>query len=125
MIERFGNALFTIALCFLAFTGGMLLAVSETPPYQFFRDAYRAGGALFEQYQTTANRFGTNLWCKARRADRGVVIHDESRAFQGYTLYTSGDGPHARLVSMDGKVVHQWQRPFSTIWDKDRAAVKH
>jgi hypothetical protein len=39
------------------------------------------------------------------------------------TLYTSGDGAHAVLVSMTGEILHEWRLPFSEVWD-DTAAVK-
>lgn len=37
----------------------------------------------------------------------GVTIHDGSRSWQGLNLYVSGDFPGARLIDMDGNVVHE------------------
>jgi hypothetical protein len=36
-------------------------------------------------------------------------------------LYTSGHAQKAFLVSMTGEVVHEWQLPFSTVWDESAA----
>lgn len=123
MLEKLGSVLFVAVLCFLTFAAGMLLAVSETPPYHFFRDAYRAGTALLDQRLTAADRLRTDLWREARRPERGVTRFDAERALAGYTLYTSGDGPQARLISMEGELLHQWSLPYSRIWEEGRAAV--
>jgi hypothetical protein len=42
----------------------------------------------------------------------GVVVHDRERALEGLNLYTSGHGPEAVLMDMDGHVVHRWRYPF-------------
>lgn len=123
MLERLGSVFFVIVLCLLAFAGGMLLAVSENPPYHFFRDAYRAGTALLEQRLTVADRFKTDLWREARRPDRGTSLHNEEAALAGYTLFTSGDKAVARLVSMDGETLHEWELPYSAIWQEGESAV--
>ena len=58
-----------------------------------------------------------------RSEQSGVTIHDPARAADGVTLYTSGDGAHAVLISMTGEVLHEWRLPFSAVWDES-AAVK-
>jgi len=45
-------------------------------------------------------------------APYGVVLHDPERAQEGLNLYTSGHGPEAVLMDMDGHVVHRWRYPF-------------
>jgi hypothetical protein len=47
-----------------------------------------------------------------------VTRHDPAKAQPGLTLYTSGHEARAYLVSMDGEVVHEWQLPFSAVWDE-------
>lgn len=46
-------------------------------------------------------------WTKTRTL--GLVYHDPSRAFPGYTLFASVRGRSAFLIDMDGQIVHQWQ----------------
>lgn len=46
----------------------------------------------------------------------GVTIHDGSRSWQGLNLYVSGDFPGARLIDMDGNVVHEWEYSFTRAW---------
>jgi hypothetical protein len=39
---------------------------------------------------------------------RGVTLHDRERAFQGYNLYNPRSEDGARLIDMEGRVVHRW-----------------
>lgn len=48
----------------------------------------------------------------AEGEELGVVHHDRERAVQGLNLYTSGHGPEAVLMDMDGRVLHRWHRSF-------------
>ncbi len=48
--------------------------------------------------------------------DSGVTVHDTGTAGDGYNLYSSGHGPEAFLIGMDGKVLHTWSYPFRDIW---------
>ena len=43
----------------------------------------------------------------------GVTRHDPGSAFRGLNLYTSGHGPEALLVDMDGVEVHRWRYSFA------------
>jgi len=47
----------------------------------------------------------------------GVTIHDESRAYAGYTAYASGHRASVIIIDMDGEVVHEWQGDYSQLWD--------
>jgi hypothetical protein len=109
-------------IAFLAFVGGAMAILSQTFPYEFLSNAYRAGEALIIQRQIINDPVRTNLWQPARTEARGVTVYDPARAAPGYTLYTSGDDNAARLMTMDGRIVHEWRRPFSTVWN-DQAAV--
>lgn len=44
----------------------------------------------------------------------GVIVHDPERAWQGLNLYTSGHGPEAVLMDMEGSVRHRWAYPFES-----------
>ena len=41
---------------------------------------------------------------------KGLLYHDASRAFQGYTLLAMSGGNTAYLVDMDGRVCHRWRQ---------------
>jgi hypothetical protein len=110
-----------LAIVFLAFVGGVFVAVANVFPSHFVRNAYRAGNALALKYSYYSDPYNSNLWTLERTPQRGVTIDDPSRAYPGLTLYTSGAGNKAVLVNMDGQTVHEWHRPFSAVWDKSAA----
>ncbi len=52
---------------------------------------------------------------------RGVTVHHKAKVSAGLNFYSSGHGPEAVLMDMDGKVLHRWRREFKDVW---RDAVK-
>lgn len=122
--EKIGAAIFVLAIAFLAFLGGAYIMLAEIFPSELIRNSYRAGTALLEKKTQYLDPLRTDQWRPARTAARGVTVPPSDQAYPGLTLYTSGDGPYARLIDMEGQVVHEWRRPFSTVWNES-AAVKH
>ncbi len=47
---------------------------------------------------------------KGNEKQRGVTLHDEKLAYQGYNLYTN-DEQEVYLTDMKGKRVHTWKLP--------------
>lgn len=123
VVNRVYFALFLVSIVFLSFVAGSVIVLNKSFPYGYLYDAYRAGLALFEKETEYPSPLATNLWARARTQDKGVVIYDPARAYNGLTLYTSGHEQTAYLIAMDGTVVHQWHLPFSAVWD-ETAAVK-
>lgn len=39
----------------------------------------------------------------------GVILHDETKVFQGLNFYSSADLPAAFLLNMDGELLYQWR----------------
>lgn len=115
-LERTGSAVFMLALAFLFFVGGAVVVLSDAGPAELLRDAYQAGEALIARRDMDSGQGRGDFWRDARSDARGVTVHDEDRAFAGYTLYTSGDGPYARLIDMEGRTLHEWRRPYSEVW---------
>jgi len=46
----------------------------------------------------------------------GVTRYDPALAQDGLNFYTSGHGPEAVLMDMDGTVLHRWRRAFDEVW---------
>jgi len=46
----------------------------------------------------------------------GVTRQDPARACDGLNLYVSGHASEARLMDMDGAVIHQWHYDFWDLW---------
>ena len=116
--------LFLGALLFLTFVTGSMITIAGVPPSGYFRDAYNAGTALYSKYAGYTDPLATDLWAPARTAKTGVTVYDPQKTTAGLTLYSSGHAPVAYLIDRQGRIVHQWQRPYSTVWDKS-AAVRH
>ncbi len=49
----------------------------------------------------------------ARTSLRGVIYYDPSKAYNGYTLFTPLGVKEPFLIDMKGRVVHQWEMPYS------------
>src|SRR3546814_485572 len=80
------------------------------------QDAYNGGTARYAKWTQYQDITQTDLWMPARTDARGVTILDSARVQPGYTLYSSGHEATAYLLAADGTVVHQWHRPYSTVW---------
>jgi hypothetical protein len=46
----------------------------------------------------------------------GVTLHDPQRVAAGLNLITSGHGPVALLMDMDGEVLHEWRAEFAQVF---------
>lgn len=123
--DKVAFLLFTLSLAFLIFLSGTVVIMADVFPSAYVRDAYRAGTALYQKSTRIHDPLTSDLWRSARSAERGVTLHDPARAQDGLTLYSSGHAPMAMLIDMNGAVVHEWRKPYSEIWDKQSAAVKH
>jgi hypothetical protein len=110
--------LWLMAVLFLVFIGGILVAVAERFPSQHVRDAYVAGTALYSQLRDFSDPLATDLWGASRTDRRGVTINRAEKVYPGLTLYTTGHAPKALLITADGDVVHEWEKPFSEVWDE-------
>lgn len=121
MIRQVPFLLFLSAIVFLSFIGGSFMTVARIRPSGYVRDAYRAATALYQKHTQFHDPLATDLWAPARTERGGISLHQEKKAYQGLTLYTSGHGATAQLIDMEGHIVHTWERPFSTVWDSTAA----
>lgn len=113
-----------IALTSAVVVAGVAATVAFWPPAtRLVTDAWH-GDRLREERQLITDPLATDHWGKARVADKGVTIWDPISAYRGFTLYTSGEGPVARLVTMTGAPVHEWTIPYSKVWKLETAAVQ-
>ena len=118
------QAVLLVAIAFLGLIAGSYLVFAEAFPARFLTDAYRGGQALFDKWTKWNEPYPGEFWQPARTAALGVTVYDPDRAANGFTLFTSGEGQKAVLISMTGKVLHEWHLPFSAVWDKTAAVAK-
>jgi len=115
--DRAGFAIFCVAIAFIAFIGGAFVILTKAFPYAYLDNAYKAAGAVIAQHANDDLYTGTDLWRDSPRDDKGVTIDNEAQAYDGVTLYTSGDGTYANLIDMQGNVVHHWELAYSDVWE--------
>ncbi|WP_299391746.1 arylsulfotransferase family protein [Pelagibius sp.] len=123
LIDRIALPAFVIALLFLSFLGGAMVILTNVFPAGPLSDAYRGGKALIDKTRASRDPLTSDFWMPERRPDQGVTIHDPASAFPGYTLYTSGHGSEAFLFSMEGRLIHSWQLPYSAIWSAEDSPI--
>jgi hypothetical protein len=100
------------ALVFLAFLVGGISTYYKYPPYNWINEAEMAKTAYAERSRTIA----AALREKPVKPLESVATVNKLGASQGYTLYTPRMDLKALLIDMDGKVVHEWGKPFSQLW---------
>lgn len=116
--ERLSIAALVLAIALLTFLAGAFIVLHKLPPYPVLKAAYQAGAALYVQRTDYSDPLKTDLWFDARAPQRGVTINQVSKTYPGLTLFTSGHDAVASLLDMDGRIVHQWRKPFSEVWDE-------
>jgi Arylsulfotransferase (ASST) len=116
--DRIALVMSLLAALFLCFVAGAWVVLAQVFPYPYFAQAYEGGKALLAKETEYLDPYKTDFWKPAWTSDKGVTRHDAARAQQGLTLYTSGQEARAYLVGMDGEVAHEWQLPFSEVWDE-------
>jgi len=52
----------------------------------------------------------------APKEKKGVTIYDKARAYEGLNLFCSGHAPKVYLMTMDGKILHEWGIQFEEVW---------
>jgi len=101
--DRGSFLFFLIAFFFIAFVGGAIVTVAGIGPSGYFKDAYRAGTALYDKMARYHDPLSTDLWAPVRTPEMGVARYDRSRANDGMTLFTSGHANKAFLIDMQGR----------------------
>src|SRR5690606_16018609 len=110
--DRAGLIGFVLSAACLIFLSGLLAAIADLPPTGLVRDATLAAQTLMDRQRLLGEAYSEWLWSPVIHVADGLVRHDESKAFPGYTVYTSGHGGVAMLLDMQGHEVHRWEAPF-------------
>lgn len=105
-----------IVICFLAFVGGAFIAEFRVFPYSLiFEDAFSYLKAVEEREATEAEATAEG---ESIAVEGKLTVPAGPEAFDGYTFLTfdTGRPSTARLVDMQGKIVHEWHRGLREIW---------
>lgn len=109
-----------LGLAGLAFIGGILSAIYQTPPYRMVRDAWIASAALLEQRSILTDPWPRHLWYPAPPDELTPTSVAAVPEHQGYTLFTCSSDCSARLIDAMGNEVHRWQASFRDVWPDAR-----
>lgn len=113
--SRWTRASFVAGLAWLAFlVCGTVVEFHLFPYRQLLSPSFEAARALRNKWGASPRN--SDFWRKTDHVERGLVSNDPSAAFPGYTIYSATDNSGARLLDMDGHVVHEWQVPFRAAW---------
>jgi hypothetical protein len=105
----------------IVLVAGAVLTVADIFPGPQIARAYAGGKALYDKLTAYDDVLASDLWHPAPGADGGVTVHEPEHAQDGLTLYTSGHEAAAYLIAMDGQVLHEWRRPYSSVWTEGAA----
>jgi hypothetical protein len=84
----------------------------ELSPFRWQPAPPPAPGAQAEQESALLRAIGYLRGYRPAERAGGVGLHVPDQAWQGWNLYTSGDAPAARLIDMDGRLLHRWQLDY-------------
>lgn len=116
MIERIFHFLFLFSVVFIAFVLGAFITFYKLPPIFPVIEQVLFGATAWTNRVAAENEYVGDIWQPVRKDVEGVVTYNVQQSYPGLTLYTSGHGPEALLVDMEGKVVHHWALPFDEAW---------
>ena len=115
MLEKVYVIVFCISVLFLVYLFGVASVKWKLWPYPIFERGFQAGKAWSEKIRPVSP-YETTFYHIANHDKSGVFQYDIKKACDGFTFFSFGLDQKALLISMDGKVVHQWYMPFSKVW---------
>jgi hypothetical protein len=101
-----------LGLMSLVFLFGAAVIYFQLPPADFLDKAFTGAVAWYEQGRAQG-ALGTPAGSDSRWT---ATVDERGKAQDGFTLYTTTQGPRAALIDMRGQVVHHWELPFSKAW---------
>jgi hypothetical protein len=101
-----------LGFAFLCYLVGAAVMFFHLPSYGFLYQAFTGGQAWHERGQPVVSRFTL----PEDEVKEGVTLDKPGRTYDGFTLVTTTQGARATLLDMAGKVIHQWELPFSQAW---------
>ena len=84
-----------------------------------WRNARRRVPVMTEEQRAEAERLrsiGYLSGSSPAPSRSGVTVHDAELAYRGLNFLTSGHFAGARLLDMDGRLIHEWEYPYLKAW---------
>ena len=92
---------------------------SEDYPAGYWRYARQSSSAMTREQEDEVRKLASLGYLPGTRTgslEGGVTVHEPQLARQGMNLYSSGHGPEAILMDMDGRVRHRWRMPYRKVF---------
>lgn len=112
-----------VGAAFIIFTLGAATLFYRLPSSDFFANAFNAAKAwqrtlqeeepLIEVEDPKTTDYSD---INERILANSKTVWDQKKAYNGYTLVSTGFMDAAWLVDMNGKIVHRWDMPFKRAW---------
>jgi hypothetical protein len=99
---------------FLSYIFGAAVVFFQLPSSNFLHQAFTGAKAWHERGQTVISPFTP----PDGDMQDGIAVDKPTKTYDGFTLVTTAQGARATLLDMRGKVVHQWELPFSRAWPR-------
>ncbi len=88
-------------------------------PGTVFNTASTGLESALKQRKQLGRDFNAGAISPATHKLRGVTHLNHSLVQPGYTLYSSGESQSAKLIDLDGNVVHRWDFSYEDLWTPD------
>jgi len=122
-VDKALRGAFVLALGVVVFVAGALMTAANIVPGPQIAAAYQGARALYDKVTQTSDPYATDLWKPERTTAKGTTVYEPVGVQPGVTLYASGHEAAAYIIDMDGRVLHEWRRPYSSVWN-ETAKVK-
>ena len=100
-VDRLLVGISITGLAVLCFFGGSAVSEFRLFPYeQVLAPSFEAARSIKQQFETTSGFPVKDRCYPTDFAERGLIRHNRELAFDGVTVYTSGDHPSAFLIDM-------------------------
>jgi len=103
-----------LGLAGLSYLFGAAVMFFDLPSHDFLYQAFTGSKAWHER----GNPVVTPFVPPEDDLPDGITIDRPSQTFDGFTLFTTTQGARATLLDMQGRVIHQWELPFSQAWPR-------
>jgi hypothetical protein len=122
LLDKFQLPLLIASIGFVFFIFGMAVIYFELPPFKKINSVFEGGQAWVES-QAPENDPEKTSGNVEDAIEDAKVIFDKQRAFIGYTLIAARYTTTVYLVDMQGRIVHQWSKPWRQAFSGDHSHV--
>lgn len=117
------STLYNIGVAVLVFIGGALVIRYDLPPSRSLINGFIAAEAWVQAWDDAESdrRFGKQVRDDLASRSEEIIrspemTWDKARAYNGYTLVSTGYLSFPFLVDMEGRVVYRWHIPIEKVW---------